>query len=64
MGLKPLYFGPNYTRKCTICNVLEDESHALFHCPRSQYIRAILNPELQDEITVARFVKDIDDMII
>ena len=68
---------PRAERKCAICNTLEDESHAIFYCPRTRCIRAkyaeilakymdinaILNPDLQDAITVAKFVKDIDDII-
>ena len=63
-------------RKCLICNILEDESHALFFCDahyliRIEYhallqnyntIKAILNPETAEDIkTIASYILKIEN---
>ena len=68
---------PREERKCTVCDVLEDEHHAIFVCPvfqtlRMKYdgvilkydsIKSILNPEYVDMYQVANFLGEIDDVL-
>ena len=68
---------PREDRKCTRCNVLEDEYHAIFVCPAFHHlrvkhteimikynsVRAMLNPEFVDMYEVARFLHEIDDVL-
>ena len=64
-------------RKCFLCNVLEDEHHAIFTCPSFDFIRqdhpnllekyssvgAILNPCPGDIYEVAKFLSEIDNVL-
>ena len=64
-------------RKCFACNVLEDETHAIFVCPSFSFIRrnyepslenypsvsAILNPDARDIYDIARFLSEIDAVL-
>ena len=64
-------------RKCFLCNVLEDEHHAIFICPSFDFIRqdhqtllekyssvrAILNPSPEDIYEVAKLLSEIDNVL-
>ena len=64
-------------RKCCLCNILEDEHHAIFVCPSFAFIRqdhqnliekypsviTILNPSLEDIYEVAKFLSEIDNVL-
>ena len=64
-------------RRCFICNVLEDEQHAIYSCPSFTFIRqnyenllkkypsvvTILNPEPDDVYEVASFLAEIDEVV-
>ena len=64
-------------RKCFVCDVVEDEHHAIFLCPSFMLIRQnyetllekypsitmFLNPNAEDLYDVARFLSDIDDVL-
>ena len=64
-------------RVCLTCNVLEDERHAIFVCPRFTRIRlkyedilsknsdvvTFLNPSMNDKENVAKFLSEIEDII-
>ena len=64
-------------RKCTRCNLLEDEYHALFVCPDFHHlrvkhidiltkytsVRTMLNPEVEDMYEVACLLSEIDDVL-
>ena len=68
---------PREERKCTICNLLEDESHVIYNCPefnnihqkymniRIKYprIALILNLDVQDIYTVSELLSEIDDIL-
>ena len=61
-------------RKCWQCNILEDESHAIFSCPafslvrqdhiqllrKYQSVQDILDPKIDDIYEVAEFLSKID----
>ena len=65
---------PREDRKCVICNVLEDEHHAIFICPtfsnirmkfadilnKYRSIKSILNPDINDAVHVANLIDEID----
>ena len=66
-------------RTCTLCNILEDEAHAIFFCPifygirqKQKYtyvlkkyytVRLILNPELPDIYVISELLSEIDDIL-
>ena len=64
-------------RKCFQCNILEDETHAIFDCPAFWHIRrnykhliekypsvsTFLNPDPSDIYDVARMLAEIDDAL-
>ena len=64
-------------RKYFLCNVLEDEHHAIFICPSFDFIRqdhqtllekyssvrAILNPSPEDIYEVAKLLSEIDNVL-
>ena len=64
-------------RRCFVCDVVEDEHHAIFLCPSFMLIRQnyetllekypsvtmFLNPDAEDVYDVARFLSDIDDVL-
>ena len=64
-------------RKYSICDILEDEFHAIYHCPRFNCIRSkfpgilnkyrsiqsILNPELQDVFHISNLIHEIDSVL-
>ena len=64
-------------RKCFLCNIIEDERHAIFHCPAFAHIHrkykstidkyttviTFLNPEPTDMYDVARMLTEIDDAL-
>ena len=64
-------------RKCYICDVVEDENHALYHCPSFAFFRCnftnllekypsiglLLNPEPADIYEVASLLSEIDDVL-
>ena len=68
---------PREDRKCTRCNLLEDEYHAMFVCPNFHHlrvkhidtmikytsVRSMLNPEVEDMYEVACFLSEIDDVL-
>ena len=68
---------PREDQKCTRCNVLEDEYHAIYVCPVFQHlrvkhidimikytsVRSMLNPEVVDMYEVASFLSEIDDVL-
>ena len=68
---------PREERKCDVCNVLEDEHHAIFVCPvfhnvrmkhcgvmlKYDSIKSLLNPEYVDMYQVANFLGEIDDVL-
>ena len=68
---------PREDRKCTRCNVLEDEYHAIYVCPVFHHlrvkhidimikytsVRSMLNPEVVDMYEVASFLSEIDDVL-
>ena len=64
---------PRIDRVCSMCNVLEDEEHAVYICPRYQElrgkykhlikhkdIRRFLNPDYQKITDTANFIRDIE----
>ena len=68
-------FIPRENRLCSICFVLEDETHALFICKANQFIRqqfqnliikypsleTILNPSnIHDAEKIAKYIRDIE----
>ena len=73
------YKVPKITREnrtCRLCNILEDEYHALFICPAHIFIRQkyetllrdytsvsnILNPKVNNEIkNIAMYLKEIEE---
>ena len=63
-------------RKCKICNVIEDETHAMYKCSAHQFIRIsykellslypsvkyIFNPKTSEHIkAIANYIRDIED---
>ena len=67
---------PRHERKCKICNIVEDEQHALFYCSvhvfirqhyieiQSQYttVQTILHPKTAtDANTIGKYLIDIED---
>ena len=64
-------------RKCCLCNILEDEHHAIFVCPSFAFIRqdhqnliekypsviTILSPSQEDIYEVAKFLSEIDNVL-
>ena len=70
---------PRDERKCRICQVVEDERHALFHCAAHQFIRLkffslickystvslILNPQSSDDVVkVATYIGELEKNMI
>ena len=70
---------PREERKCSICHVMEDESHALFVCRAHEWVRFqhretlekytnvtdILNPKsVEDANAVAKYLKEIEDNMV
>ena len=64
---------PRMDRVCSMCNVLEDEQHVIFACPRYQRlrekykhlidhndVRRFLNPDYQNMKGTANFIRDIE----
>ena len=64
---------PRPNRVCTMCNVVEDEEHVLYTCPRYQEVRKkythlaelndvkrFLNPSYADMKDTANFIRDIE----
>ena len=68
---------PRDERKCSVCNILEDESHAIFFCPKFGSIRRrhknvlekyyniklILNPDVQDIHKIPDLLLEIDNIL-
>ena len=68
---------PREDRKCFLCDILEDEHHAIFVCPSFDFIRqehrgllekyssviAILNPSPEDIYEVAKLLSEIDKVL-
>ena len=68
---------PRENRKCRLCNVLEDEYHAIFICPyyivirikfaellqKYNSIRSILDPDQRDANQIAIFLDIINSML-
>ena len=68
---------PREERKCSNCDILEDESHVIYICPEFnvihqkyrnilyKYLRIalILTPDLQDIFTVSDLLNEIDDIL-
>ena len=68
---------PREDRKCTICHVLENESHVIYTCPEFKNIQQkytnilnkyprlilILNPDIQDIYIVSELISEIDDIL-
>ena len=70
---------PREERKCTLCCVIEDESHALFVCKAHEWIRFehrktlekytnvtdILNPKsVEDANAIGKYIKEIEDNMV
>ena len=67
---------PREERTCELCNVLEDESHVIFKCPRYNLIREqyrilltknnniskFLNPTISDANETAKYLHDIEKL--
>ena len=64
---------PRMDRVCSMCNILEDEQHVIFACPRYQRlrekykqlidhndVRKFLNPNYQNMEATANFIRDIE----
>ena len=64
---------PRIDRVCSMCNVLEDEQHAVYVCPRYQELREkykhlvehidikrFLNPDYHKITDTAKFIRDIE----
>ena len=66
---------PREQRYCMICSVVEDEQHALFHCPVHTFVRVkhhallckynsaslILNPQCsEDVVKIGMFLRDVE----
>ena len=66
---------PREERKCRICQVVEDETHALFHCAAHTFIRLkffslicvyntvslILNPQNSDDVVkIATYISELE----
>ena len=65
---------PREQRVCDTCDVLEDEQHVIFHCPRYEEIRKhhqelierrnsielLLNPTMETSIETSNFIREIE----
>ena len=56
---------PRENRLCKVCSVVEDETHALFHCPAHSFIRLKFAPLLCKYNTVNLILnpQDTDDIV-
>lgn len=47
---------PRAERVCMLCNVLEDENHAIFHCKAHDFIRVSFVDYLSENNSVMKFL--------